>query len=108
MVAKRPEEEPKMPGYVIADVDVHDPDAYAEYRKRVPATLAAYGGRFVVRGGETEVLEGDWRPHRIVVLEFPSVEQARAWWSSEEYREPKAMRQAASTGSLLLVEGYNG
>ena len=95
-----------MPGYIIANVDIHDPDAYAEYRARVPATLEAYGGRFVVRGGEVERLEGAWEPKRIVVLEFPSVEQARAWWASEEYREPKAMRQAASTGTLLLVAGY--
>jgi uncharacterized protein (DUF1330 family) len=98
--------EVRVPGYIIADVEIHDEDAYAEYRKRVPATIAAYGGRFVVRGGPVERLEGDWQPNRIVVLEFPTVEQARAWWSSEEYREPKAMRQASSTGTLLLVEGY--
>ena len=97
-----------MPGYIIADVEIHDEAGYAEYRKRVPATIAAYGGRFVVRGGTVERLEGDWEPNRIVVLEFPSVEQAREWWESEQYREPKAMRQAASTGTLLLVEGYEG
>ena len=97
-----------MPGYIIADVEIHDEAAYDEYRKRVPATIEAYGGRFVVRGGTVERLEGDWEPNRIVVLEFPSVEQAREWWESEQYREPKAMRQAASTGTLLLVEGYEG
>ena len=95
-----------MPGYIIANVEIHDDTAYEEYRKHVPATIAAYGGRFVVRGGPIERLEGDWEPNRIVVLEFPSVERAREWWASEEYREPKALRQAASTGTLLLVEGY--
>ena len=94
-----------MAGYVIADIDVQDPESYDEYRKHVPATLEAYGGRFVVRGGATETLEGSWSPKRIVVLEFPSVERARAWYESEEYREPKQLRQRASTGSLLLVEG---
>ena len=94
-----------MKGYVIGDVEVHDPEAYEEYRRQVPATLEAYGGRFLVRGGKHETLEGDWRPKRLVVLEFDSPEQARAWWESEEYREPKALRQRLSTGSLILVEG---
>jgi uncharacterized protein (DUF1330 family) len=94
-----------MAGYVIADVDVHDPEAYEEYRKLVPATLEPFGGRFVVRGGKAETLEGSWVPNRIVVLEFPSVERARAWYESEEYRAAKAIRQRHSTGSLLLVEG---
>ena len=98
----------RMLGYIIATVEIHDEDAYGEYRKHVPATIAAYGGRFVVRGGAVERLEGDWEPHRLVVLEFPSVERAREWWASEEYREPKALRQAASTGTLVLVEGYEG
>lgn len=97
-----------MPGYVIADVDVKDPAAYEEYRKLVPATLEPYGGRFVVRGGEVERLEGDWEPHRIVVLEFPSTDDARRWHSSEEYAHAKELRQRASVGSLLLVEGYDG
>ena len=96
-----------MHAYVIADVDVHDPDAYAEYRKLVPASLEAYGGRFLVRGPEVERLEGDWEPHRIVVLEFPSLEQARAWYSSPQYVEAMAIRHRASRGSLLLVEGYD-
>lgn len=97
-----------MPGYVIADVDVQDAEAYEEYRKLVPATLEPYGGRFVVRGGEVERLEGDWEPHRVVVLEFPSIDHARRWHSSEEYAHAKELRQRASVGSLLLVEGYDG
>lgn len=96
-----------MAGYVIADVDVQDPEAYEEYRKLVPATLEPYGGRFVVRGGEVERLEGDWEPHRIVVLEFPSTDHARRWHGSEEYAAAKALRQSASVGSLLLVQGYD-
>ena len=94
-----------MAGYVIADVDVQDPDAYEEYKRLVPATVERFGGRFVVRGGPVEVLEGPWEPQRIVVLEFPSVERARAWYESEEYREAKALRQRTSAGSLLLVDG---
>jgi uncharacterized protein (DUF1330 family) len=94
-----------MPAYFIADLEITDPARYAEYRQQVPATLAAYGGRFLVRGGAHEVVEGDWRPRRLVVLEFPSLEQARRWYDSEEYRAPKAMRLAASKGSAVLVEG---
>jgi uncharacterized protein (DUF1330 family) len=94
-----------MPAYVIADVDVTDPTRYAEYRQRVPATVAAHGGRFLVRGGAHEVVEGDWQPHRLVVLEFPTLEQARRWYESEEYREPKAMRLAAARTNVVLVEG---
>jgi uncharacterized protein (DUF1330 family) len=94
-----------MKGYIVADVDVHDPEGYQEYRQQVPAIVEAYGGRFLIRGGAAEILEGDWQPKRLVVLEFDSPEQARAWYESEEYREPKALRQQHSTGSLVLVEG---
>jgi uncharacterized protein (DUF1330 family) len=71
----------------------------------VPATLVPFGGRFVVRGGQTEVLEGEWRPARLVLLEFPSVERARAWWNSPEYAEARALRQATSIGTLIILEG---
>jgi uncharacterized protein (DUF1330 family) len=71
-----------MAAYVIADVEVTDPARYAEYRNKVPATVAAYGGRFLVRGGPHQVAEGSWHPHRVVVLEFPSMEQARRWYES--------------------------
>jgi uncharacterized protein (DUF1330 family) len=94
-----------MPGYVIANVEVTDPVAYEEYRKMVPASVAAFGGRFVVRGGAFEVLEGDWQPKRLVVLEFPSVEQARAWYDSEEYREAKALRLRTANSSVVIVAG---
>ena len=94
-----------MPAFVIANVSVEDPVRYEDYKRLVPGTLTPFGGRFVVRGGRTEVLEGDWRPNRLVILEFPSVEHARAWWNSTEYAEARALRQATSTGTLLLVEG---
>ena len=94
-----------MPAYVIVDIEVTDPAGFEEYRKQVPATVQKYGGRFLVRGGAMEVVEGDWRPKRVVVLEFPSMEQAKRWYDSEEYRPLKAMRLKASTANLVLVEG---
>jgi uncharacterized protein (DUF1330 family) len=94
-----------MPAYVIADVTVTDPATMEEYRKLVPATLAPYGGRFIVRGGAHETVEGDWKPNRLVVLEFPTMEQARRWYDSEEYREPKAMRLRAGRTNLVIVDG---
>ena len=94
-----------MPAYVIVDVTVTDPVVMEEYRKQVPATLAKYGGRFIVRGGAHQTVEGEWKPNRLVVLEFPSMEQAKRWYDSEEYREPKAMRLRAGRANLVMVEG---
>jgi uncharacterized protein (DUF1330 family) len=94
-----------MPAFVIANVTIADPVRYEDYKRMVPATLAPFGGRFIVRGGQVEALEGDWRPSRLVLLEFPSVERARAWWNSPEYAEARALRQATSTGTLLILEG---
>ena len=94
-----------MVAYVIAIVEVTDPAAYERYRKDVPATIERYGGRFLVRGGATEVLEGGFAPKRIVVLEFPSVERAKAWWSSPEYQPLLKLRQSASRGDLFVVAG---
>ena len=94
-----------MAAYIIADVTVTDPAAMEEYRKRVPATLAPFGGRFIVRGGAYQTVEGDWKPNRLVVLEFPSLDQARRWYDSEEYREPKAMRLRAGRGNMVMVDG---
>ena len=96
-----------MPAYVIVDLEVTDPVGMEEYRKQVPATVEKYGGRFLVRGGKHETLEGDWRPRRVVLLEFPSVEQARRWYDSEEYREPKALRFKTARTNLVLVEGVS-
>jgi uncharacterized protein (DUF1330 family) len=94
-----------MAAYVIVDLVVTDPVTMDEYRKQVPATLAKYGGRFLVRGGAHHTVEGDWKPNRVVMLEFPSLEQAKRWYDSEEYREPKAMRLRAGRANLIMVEG---
>src|SRR5688572_9870377 len=94
-----------MAAYVIADIDVKDSDRYAEYRRMVLPTIAAYGGRFLARGGSVESLEGPWQPKRTVIVEFPSVERAKAWWDSPEYAPAKALRRATSEGSLILLEG---
>lgn len=94
-----------MPAYVIVEIEVHDPVEIEEYKKLTPATLAAFDGRFIIRGGKTETLEGEWNPQRIVVVEFPSAEKAREWWHSEEYAKAKAIRQRAAKTKMLLVEG---
>ena len=94
-----------MPGYVLAEIEITNPDGYREYTTMVPATIQKYGGRFLVRGGRSDVLEGDWPQRRRVIIEFPSYEQARKWFDSPEYEKPKAMRQANSKGRLLLLEG---
>ncbi|HZS32210.1 MAG TPA: DUF1330 domain-containing protein [Methylomirabilota bacterium] len=94
-----------MAAYVIADIEVTDPAGYEEYRRGVGATIARYGGRYLVRGGAHEILEGRWRPRRLVVLEFPSGAEARRWYDGEEYRELRAIRQRCSEGNVVLVEG---
>ena len=94
-----------MSAYVVVQVDVKDPVRYEDYKRLVPPSLAKYGGRFIVRGGRTETLEGTWSPKRFVMLEFPDVERAKAWWASEGYAEAKALRQATSQTEMILVEG---
>jgi len=95
-----------MPSYVLASIaTINDPVRYEDYRRLVTPTLVKYGGRFIVRGGTVDVLEGDWRPGRLVIIEFPSAERARAWYNSPEYTEAKVIRQATSEGTLLIVEG---
>ena len=95
-----------MPAYVIADVrEAWDADALEEYRRRNTDAVAAHGGRFVVRGGEQEVLEGGWPSIRIVVMEFPDMDAARAYWTSDEYEAIKPIRRGASRTNVLLVDG---
>lgn len=94
-----------MPGYVIVEIEVKDAEMYEVYKNSVGPSLEAYGARFVVRGGVAENLEGDWEPRRIIVLEFESVARAKEWWASEEYREPKALRQSSSQARMIVVEG---
>ena len=94
-----------MAAYVIAEVDVNEPTLYDEYRKMVPATVQKYGGRFLVRGGAVDSREGGWNPARFVVLEFPTMEQARKWYASPEYAPALALRRKAASTKLILVEG---
>ncbi|WP_209332471.1 DUF1330 domain-containing protein [Lunatimonas salinarum] len=94
-----------MPAYVIVEVSIHDPERYEAYKALTPSSLEPFGGRFVVRGGASEPLEGDWNPERIILLEFPSADQARAWWHSEAYTAARKIRQEAAHTNMLLVEG---
>ena len=96
-----------MPGYVIADVTVTDPETYADYRALTPGSIAAFDGRFLVRGGEHEVIAGGWQPGRLVLLEFDSPARAAAWYDSPAYVEARAIRQRASTGHMVHLEGDN-
>jgi uncharacterized protein (DUF1330 family) len=89
----------------VVQIVIEDPVAYARYKELATPTVAAYGGRYVVRGGKSEVLEGSWQPARLVVLEFPTSAQARAWWASPEYAPAKALRQRCARTEMLLIEG---
>jgi uncharacterized protein (DUF1330 family) len=94
-----------MAAYIIVQIDVTNSKAFEVYRAQVPPTLELFGGEYIVRGGEQEILEGDWAFPRCVVLKFPSVEQAKAWHASPEYEEPKALRLSAARGNMIVVEG---
>lgn len=94
-----------MSAYLIAEIDVVDPAAYEDYRKQVLAVVTKYGGKFIVRGGKIEPKEGGWTPKRIVVVEFPSLAQAQKFYDSPEYAPLIKLRQKASKGKLILVEG---
>jgi uncharacterized protein (DUF1330 family) len=94
-----------MPAYLIVDIEVTDPDRYEEYKRQAQETVEAFGGRYIVRGGTAERLEGTWTPRRLVVLEFPDADTARAWWSSEAYRPARALREATANSNMVLVEG---
>ncbi len=96
-----------MPAYVIVDVKITDPVEYEEYKKLTPAAIAAYDGKFIVRGGPVEVLEGNWDYGRIVLLEFESVARAKEWWNSTEYAKAKSMRQRSSTTKMIVVDGVS-
>ncbi len=91
--------------YVILDIEVTDPVVYEEYKKRSTGAAAAFGGRFVVRGGKAEVWEGEWKPSRVVVLEFENVERAREWYESDLYRPARALREASARTSMIVVQG---
>ena len=93
-----------MAAYVIANIDIRNQDEYGKYSAQVPATLEAYGGRFIVRGGVVDVLEGEWNP-RVVVIEFPDSDSARRWYHSKEYQSILPVRLANSEGRVLIAEG---
>jgi len=94
-----------MPAYIIVEIEILDPVGYEEYKKLAGASVQKYGGKYIMRGGKTEVLEGDWQPKRIVVLEFESAQRAKEWLNCEEYREPRRMRHRTAKTNMILVEG---
>ena len=94
-----------MPAYVIVETDVTNPEQYEQYKAASPAAIAAGGGRFLVRGGELAVLEGDWQPSRIVVLEFKDLEAAKRWYESQAYQEAKKLREGAASFRAIAVQG---
>ena len=96
-----------MKAYIIVDVDVTDPVQYEDYKKMTPPSLVPFEGKFIVRGGATETLEGDWKPNRFVMLEFPSLEKAKAWWASDSYAPAKKLRQSTAKTKMIVVEGIN-
>lgn len=94
-----------MAAYIIVDIEVTDPDAFEEYRRLVPPLVAKYGGKYLVRGGDLESIEGDWAPKRLTVLEFESAERAKQFYNSEEYEPVKQIRLKATISNMLLVQG---
>ena len=94
-----------MPAFVIVEIDIVDPVGYEEYKKLADATVKKYSGKYIVRGGKAETLEGDWDPKRIVVLEFESTDRAKEWLNCEEYRETRKMRHRTARTNMILVEG---
>ena len=94
-----------MPAYVIVETDVTDQEQYDRYKEAAPPAIAAYGGRYLARGGELAKLEGDWDPARVVILEFPDLETAQRWYASEEYGEARKLREGAAKLNVVAVEG---
>ncbi|MBS1680404.1 MAG: DUF1330 domain-containing protein [Bacteroidetes bacterium] len=97
-----------MPAFIIVEIEIHDPVLYEDYKKLSPIYLPKYQGKFIVRGGTCETLEGGWNPQRTVVLEFPNAQLARSWWASDDYAPAKALRNKAAKTKMILVEGLPG
>jgi len=91
--------------YLIADIEVTDPGGYEEYKQRVPAVIAAHGGRYLARGGASEVLEGTWQPRRSAIIEFPSLAAFKVFWESPEYRPLRELRERSAKSNLVVIEG---
>jgi len=96
-----------MPAFVVVEIEVTDPVKYEKYKQLAPPSIRKYGGRYLVRGGEVQVLEGKWSPKRFVILQFESFDQAKAWWNSPEYREAKLLRQASARTAMICVPGHD-
>ena len=94
-----------MTAYVIVDIEIIDPEGYKEYVKLAPEAVKLYGGKYLARGGPNETLEGDWQAKRLVILEFPSTEQAKAWLISQEYAPARALRHEYAKTNMVVVEG---
>ena len=94
-----------MAAYVIAEIEVTDPEVFEEYRGQVPGTIEKYGGKYLVRGGAVEKAEGDWDPKRLVILQFENMARAKEWYNSEEYRGPKSLRHRSANTNVIMVEG---
>ena len=94
-----------MSAYVVIEIVVKNPEGYEEYKVLAPPAIAAYGGKYIARGGRAENLEGSWQPNRIVILEFESIEKAKQWLDSEEYQEAKALRHKYASSNAIVVEG---
>ena len=94
-----------MAAYMIADIDITDPELFEEYRQQVAPLVAKYGGRYVVRGGAIETVEGAWSPKRLVILEFENLERLKAWYGGDDYRPVMAMRHRAANSNVVIVEG---
>ncbi|HLI08718.1 MAG TPA: DUF1330 domain-containing protein [Ktedonobacteraceae bacterium] len=94
-----------MAAYIVADIEVTDPEEYQRYARQTPGTLEPYGGKFIVRGGQPEALEGDWQPKRIVIIEFPNIEQLKAWYNSPAYSAIMGMRHNSANSNILIVQG---
>lgn len=94
-----------MPAYVIVNIEVNDPQQYEVYKSMAPASIEAFGGKYIVRGGPIDILEGRWTPRRVVILEFPDKRTALNWWNSSEYADAKAMRNSCTYSEMIVVEG---
>jgi uncharacterized protein (DUF1330 family) len=94
-----------MPAYIIVETDITDPEQYEQYKAASPGAVAAGGGRFIARGGELAVLEGDWRPSRLVLLEFPDLDAAKRFYESEQYQAAKRLRDGAARLNMVAFEG---
>ncbi len=94
-----------MAAYLIAEVDVFDPAIFEQYRAGVPATIAAYGGKYLVRGGAFQALEGSWQPKRVIILQFDNMARLKEWYQSKEYAPLIALRQASAKTNVIAIEG---